>query len=669
MRHPDRENGAPLAFYPQQQSWPSRPVRPNRVEQPRDPRSWSAPKPSATAPQKPLLHPPVLQSKEDQPPKLDRTVLGFSLCLVSLTIGIFALKTSSVDKIGPYGLIQALSPLYYFAIALLIISFAWSLRTKRHRSVLLSSHLIIMVLLVHGAPLIVEGVARFQTAYEHVGFVGYIADNGDLLPQYDARFSWPSFFEGMAMLDRVAGVSSAEVFIGWWPVAMNLLYLPLIYGIANAFLRSKLKAWVAAGLFPLINWVGQDYFSPQSLAYLLYLTFIFILVGPLGARDRPMWQFLFRKTADEEPAANRQMRPGSPSRPRQAPSRPVGFYLGLLVLLMAAMATGHQLTPVIAVVTTIVLVVSGRTRIRGIAVVVPLIAIGWICYGASSFWSGHIGMMIGGLGNVGGNVGSGVTQRVSGNAAHEFVVDGRLVISVLVWGLALLGAIVWRPRNGNRAAVVLLFLAAFSTIAGGDYGGEGVLRVYLFSLPGAACLIAALISTLPRFWQGQVALTCTLLLLTPLFLVARWGNELYEMELPDELAATNMLYRIAAPGSTLVSENSFITWRYTELYNFQYETVGIDTIGPQTLTQITATVAGNPKGGFVIFTADQAAYGWLVNGMPENWSTTVEGMLAHSANYKLRYANRNAAIFQYIPHPQVKKSSASKTTQSKKALR
>ncbi len=164
--------------------------------------------------------------------------------------------------------------------------------------------------------------------------------------------------------------------------------------------------------------------------------------------------------------------------------------------------------------------------------VVPLMAIGWICYGAVTFWSGHIGMLIGGFGNLGGNLGSAVVQRVTGNPAHEHIVDIRLLTAALVWGLALLGALIWRSRNGDRTVVLLLFLGSFCMIAGGNYGGEGMLRIYLFSLPPAVCLIAALISKLPRFWQGQVALGCALLVLTPLFLLARWGNELYEMAWP-----------------------------------------------------------------------------------------------------------------------------------------
>ncbi len=582
-----------------------------------------------------------------------RSLLGFALCLAGLAIGFYALRHSPAASIGRYGLIQALSPLYYVALLLLIISFAWSLRAKWHRSALLGTHLAFLVFLVHGAPGMIEAAPRFATAYLHVGFVGYIANTGTLLQNYDARFSWPSFFEAVAMLDKVAGVGSADVFLRWWPVAMNLIYVALIFGIAKGLLRSELKAWVAAGLFPLANWVGQDYFSPQSTGYLLYLAFLYILIVPLGARDRPVWQSLFHRRR-VDPGPGQQAQPdGLPPQGRESP-RAVGFYLGVLVLLMAAMATGHQLTPIMAIISTIVLVAAGRTRVRGVAVVVPLMAIGWICYGAVTFWSGHIGMLVGGFGHVGGNVGSAVVQRVTGNPAHEHIVDIRLLTAAFVWGLALLGALTWRSRNGDRAVVLLLFLGSFCMIAGGNYGGEGMLRIYLFSLPPAVCLIAALIFKLPRFWQGQVALGCALLLLTPLFLLARWGNELYEMARPGELAAVTKLQETAAPDSSLVSLNGFIAWKYTNILEFQYLSMDVQTLGSQTLSQVTAMVDNNPRGGYVIITADQTEYGWLAYGLPRDWGTTVERMLAHSPNYKLIIKNPDAEVFQYIPHPAVK---------------
>lgn len=641
----ERETDVPGSPPSEGQSRPVERARYNPAHPPWDHRSaLTSPDPSLNATRRTQQHPSALHAKENEPYE-HRTLFGFIFCLASLAIGFVALKNSPAAKIGPYGLIQALSPLYYVALILLVVSFSVSLKARQRRPVLLATHLVILVFLTHGAPTIIEGIPRFQTAYLHVGFTGYIANTGKVLHYYDARFSWPSFFEAMAMLQKVAGVSSSETFLLWWPVVINLLYLPLIHGIANNFLQSKLKAWVAAGVFPLINWVDQDYFSPQSLAFLLYLTFIFILVVPLGARDRPAWRYLLDRT-HKGPSIELPWH-GQPQSPRPCTT---AFYLGLLFLLILAMATSHQLTPVMAIITTLVLVASGRTRVRGMALVVPLVVIGWICYGTIEFWSNHLNMVFGGLFNVGGNVGSGVTQRLSGNPAHELTVKSRVVIAAVVWGLSSVGALVWRrTRKEDSTVVALLFFAAFSLILGGNYGGEGVLRVYLFSLPGAACLIAALISRLPQFWHSQVALACTLTLLIPLFLLAAWGNELYEMVTPGELATTDALTRIAPPGSRLVSANAFVNWRYQDLTEFIYTSMGIEALGPQTLGEVTAALTGNSVGSYFIITADQEAYGWLVDGMPRDWGSTLENTLKRSSNFKLRYANPDGAIFQYIP--------------------
>lgn len=671
MRYPEPENGTSEPFRPREQGSPLPRANPNYPPSSRV--RMQANRPQARVGGPDLLHLSLTRPEtwrnlaretlgfrlaadpQDDPRQRQRQAIGFSICFLALVIGFIALRMSPESKVGPYGLIDALSPLYYVALVLLAASFVWNLRPAPYRSLLLGTHLAILVFLVHGAPAVIEPVGRFQTAYIHAGFINYVANTGKLLPYLDARFNWPSFFEGMAMLQKVAGVSNAEIWIRWWPVALNLLYLPLIWAIANELLQSPVKAWVATAIFPLANWEAQDYFSPQSISFLLYLTFIFILIVPLGAHDRPAWERFL-------PGAERDRRTRQPLVPMTDGTGPpaVGFYLGLLVLLVAAMATGHQLTPLIAMVSTLVLVAAGRTKARGMAVIVPLIAFAWICYGAIIFWQGNINLFLGGLGNLLGNVNSGLSSRTSGNSAHVFAGHVRELISALIWGLALVGAFLWRRHNEDRVISVLLFLAAFSVIAGGNYGGEGILRIYLFSLPFAVCLIAALISMLPQFWSSQVALSAMLLLLIPLFLVARWGNELFEMELPGELAATNALYKMAPTGSDLISLNDFVTLSYEDLISVNERSANLVSIGPQDLSIITALCAKQPNDSFVIITANQIAYGWLDYGMPQNWGATVERMLANSPHYKLRYVNTDAEIFQYIPHPSAQGSLGSK---------
>jgi hypothetical protein len=580
-----------------------------------------------------------------------------------LVAGVWTLKHSPQARIGPYGLIQALSPWYYLVMAGLLLSLVWTFGARRYRNALLSAHMIALVILVHGAPSFIESEPRFETAWLTAGFTDYVAAAGRFLPQVDARFSWPAFFAGSAMVDKAAGLQTAISLIRWWPVALNLLYLPLIYRIAREFLRSGTRAWIATAFFPLANWVGQDYYSPQSIAFLLYLAFIYLLIGPLGAHDRPAW--LSRLTWRSERRALLMGRPwlrGGQSagvaggRPRPTPHTEEGnattaFYLVALAVLMAAMATGHQLTPIVATGSAIVLVLLGRTRVRWLVFAFALITFGWVCYAAATFWSGHFAVLFGGVGSVQSNLGSAVLARLQGSFPHEFVVDIRVVTALVVWVVAAAGAVVWHSGRFERWSLLALFLVPFGMLAGGSYGGEAVLRVYLFTLPFAVCLMAAFVTHI-RWPSRRVAAFALLIILLPFFLVARWGNELYEMVRPAEVTGMEELFRIAPPGSTLIAVNPFLPWRFADVDTYHFLSSDQGAFDLASTLPIVRMAESDPKGTYIIITTGQIIYGWQAYGLPHSWGGRVENMLAKSPYFKLRYRNLDTEIFQYIPKPQ-----------------
>jgi hypothetical protein len=594
-----------------------------------------------------------------RPSSLWRPAVSLLLCAGLLAAGIWTLKHSQQARIGPYGLIQALYPGYYLVMAGLLLSLVWTFGARLYRNALLSAHMIVLVILVHGAPSFIESEPRFETAWLTAGFTDYVAAAGRFLPQVDARFSWPSFFAGSAMIDRAAGLQTAISLIRWWPVALNLLCLPLIYLIAKEFLGTGTRAWIATAFFPLANWVGQDYYSPQSIAFLLYLAFIYLLIGPLGAHDRPVW--LARLTWRAQRRALLMGRPwlsGGPSPggrswspARTGESNPTtAFYLVALAVLMAAMATGHQLTPIIATGSAIVLALLGRTRVRWLVVAFALMTFGWVCYAAATFWSGHFSVLFGGVGSVQSNLGSSVLARLQGSFAHEMVVDTRVVTALLVWVVAAAGAVVWRSGRSERWSLLVLFLLPFGMLAGGSYGGEAVLRVYLFTLPFAVCLMAVFVTHI-RWPSRRVAAFALLIILLPFFLVARWGNELYEMVRAPEVTGMEELFRIAPPGSTLIAANPFLPWRFADVdtYHFLANNQGVFDLA--STLPIVRLAESDPKGTYIIITTGQDIYGWQAYGLPRSWGGRVENMLAESPYFKLRYRNIDTEIFQYISKP------------------
>ena len=80
-------------------------------------------------------------------------------------------------------------------------------------------------------------------------------------------------------MTRAAGIHSLLGLMRIWPVAIDLACLPPLFLLMRRLYVSWRARWLAAFFFSVGNWVGQDYFSPQSFNYLLYLVFVAILVN------------------------------------------------------------------------------------------------------------------------------------------------------------------------------------------------------------------------------------------------------------------------------------------------------------------------------------------------------------------------------------------------------
>jgi hypothetical protein len=626
------------------------------------------------------------------------------LPLAALAIGLLSLTSARESAIGQYGLVQALPPLYFVSLGILAISFILAWRSPQPRFPELILGVIILVVLLQAAPGIIESAPRFATAWLHVGYTNFVAQNGQVLPGIDARFNWPAFFAGMAFLDRVGGLSSAVILLRWWPVFINLLYLPPLYLVAKHVLRDKKKAMLVIWLFPFANWVGQDYYSPQSVAYLLSLVLFCVVLGPYGAsrkamtprlrakamiprlRGRAMIPRLRRKPGDNGlPADDPGMAPRCPTCGRfvgacrecsahgcthgqpmqhehqenppdgwhpQAPAHAIALLLVMLAL-CAAMDTGHQLTPVFAVATVALLAFFGRTRLLVWPGVMFLLTAGWICYGARTFWAGHLSALFGGLTTVGGNYAGDLRLHGNANAVHSQVSHIRLLIVGVIYALAVIGFFAARKMGADRRAATVMMLTPLVTIAGQSYGQEAGLRAFLFSLPGALCLVVMALTS-----AGQVlkpiligALTAALI---PAFLIARWGNELFERVLPGEISAMTALYRIAPPGSTIMALSSPVAWQFMDVGQHRYPSSHIDRFasgGIPSPARLVPGLAGelrnNPRGGYLIITHSQIQYAQSAFA-PAGWGADVEQQLTQSRLFRLIYSNSVSKVYQVV---------------------
>ncbi|CAN5650031.1 hypothetical protein BH20ACT21_BH20ACT21_03740 [soil metagenome] len=589
--------------------------------------------------------------------RLRSTVVSALMLVSALTVGIGSLVTADQRAIGPYGLIHALPPSYYLALALTAGAFliSWGRRDPSLIGVALS--IVVLVLLLQAAPAIIETLPRFATGWLTAGFSDFVARSGRALPLVDARFSWPAFFAGSALISRVSGLPSAIVLLRWWPLVLNLLYLGPLFLIARRVGLSEKASMLVCWLFPLANWVGQDYYSPQSIGYLLYLSLLVVTLGQLGDRRMkllPVW--LARQRAPKQP-------PAQASTVFDAPRGQTTVLLSVMLLLDVALVAGHQLSPVFAIATVALLAFFGRTRLRVFPGVMFMLTLGWICYGATAYWSGHFGDLFGGLGGIGANVSASLESRFIGTPAHHRILQVRLATAVGLWSLAVLGFFAARRMDVDRRAAAILMAAPFSVLAGQSYGGEAGLRVFLFSIPGALCLAAAFLTGLPTFerlgsWfdslpartrnaSHSIAVAGLFVVMVPAFLLARWGNELYEMTRPKEVASVRALYAMAPRGSVLVSITPQVSWRFERVTMYRYEPSNLEEFALEKIGKIEDQIRDAPA-GYVLVTTGQLLYGQQVYGFSPTWGDDIDRALLSSGNFSLVYSNADAKIYQYV---------------------
>ncbi|ALM42575.1 hypothetical protein [Streptomyces sp. FR-008] len=492
--------------------------------------------PPPTAPVTPARRRPRLRAV------VPAVLLAAGLALYWLPIP--GLDEAALDAMGGLGLVGVLPWPVLAGAALLVVAFAALLWPSRPQRLLLGLVLVATVVSLHALPAVVEEQPRFATAWQHLGFLEYLDRTGGSAQALDARWSWPGFFAAAAFVLRACGVTDpaqlAEV-VRWWPLAVNLLALVPLALLARSVRAGWRARWCGVWFFALSSWVGQDYFSPQSFTYLLYLAFAALLLRWFLAPSAPSGGML----------------PGAEAPPDAPPGRRA-VLLGVALALFAAAVPAHQLTPFVMLGVVTVLVVLGRCALRGLPLLLGVVAVGWVCFLAEPYWSGHFDELFGGIGGLGANVTSSVTGRIEGGSAtHQLVLYSRVALAGLVMALACWGW--WRRRDAGyreRALPVLAFVPA-AGFALQAYGGEMALRVFLFALPGAALLAAlaffprAGTSERERAWD-RVSLAPLAALLAGLvlvggFLVARWGNEAFERVRPGEVAAMEWVYAHADP--------------------------------------------------------------------------------------------------------------------------
>ncbi len=618
------------------------------------------------------------------------------VAIVAALIGWFVpLGGIRLRDMSSIGLLSVLPGLSLAALGLLCVSFILELRRSSPRTPILLMHVVALLVMVYGLPAVVEPELRFAVTWRHVGIIDKILHTGTIDPRIDAYFNWPGFFAAAALVERVAGLGSVINGLKWAPLVFELLALAPLLLIMRTLTSGRRLRWMAVWIFYLANWVGQDYFSPQAFAYVLYLILIGAILTWLGGTNpwRPPWasragmRFVvgtrghegirqaaarvwpLRKWARRAPVRARTLRAvPDAGRVDRGPSPAARTAIvGLVILMIAAVVASHQLTPFALLPGVTLLVILRRCSARALPLVIAMIIATWISYMAVAYLAGHAGKLLSNVGELGSIVNQSVAGRVHGANGHLLVTTSELVLAGSLWSLAVLGALRRARRGYDDLSAIALGLGSFVLPLLQPYGGEIVLRLFLFSLPFTSFFVAALFITPPTAGRSPavtVALAILTLGLAGGQLLVRYGNEQMDWFSPGEVAAVHNLYTAAPPQSTLVAWSTSLPWKYRDYAEHHYRVItdnpgwtrpaGLPAGSSAQLAALSRLMRGQPHGAYLILTRSQAAQVDLLGlGLPG----TVQRLwraLEVSPAFHVVYANPDGIVVTAVSRRKTK---------------
>jgi hypothetical protein len=372
---------------------------------------------------------------------------------VALLSGLGSLPFIPQAEHTVLGLLFSTVPGVPVSIALGTIAFVMSVRARSLRDAGWS--LFFVVLLVRLPTALGVGAPIYGWTYKHLGVIDYIQQYGSVTSGVDIYSGWPGAFSAVAWFSTLTGASALTI-AQWFIVAANIALVGAVVALGRAFGMTRMQSVVAGFVAHVANWVGQDYLSPQAVAFLLGLAVLVLLL-----------------------------------RSRRWPG------LGWLALpLFAAITVTHQLTPVWLTLAVLALGVLGRVRPRYIGVLFAVMVAAYVFWNRDSLSSFTLLGEIDPLANASttvsgtGSIGQAVTSLAARLLTATLWATAGIVVLANVFGRRARRLSFYRPQRAMTLAAAALAFSPFVLLFAQNYGGEALFRVFLYSIPGCALLLA-----------------------------------------------------------------------------------------------------------------------------------------------------------------------------------
>ncbi len=598
-------------------------------------------------------HEPVTDPSAPPPARSGRGVLAWPgvPLLVALALWAYAMRHTDVSRLDDYGLVSALHPAFWAGLAVLTTGFWFTVRDARRPAAWSAAYVLGLLVMERATQAVLYPTPLYAWAWKHEAVIDHLLTAGGLqtadqvgdMAVYD---QWPGFFAAQAALQRLLGVDSAAMFMAWWPLVSSLMLLLPLLLIYRTFTEDRRLIWTAVWLFYVANWVGQDYFSPQSVAYALH-------VGVLAVVLRRFGRSAVRR-----------------GRPRQA------VWTVVITVMTVAIVISHQLTPGMLAVCLIALCLSRRYRDWVPVVTTVVIFLAWCLTAALPFLSAAMPDMIRSVGDVGANVETGYGATPTGTGAIATSWAARLLSgSVLL--LAALGVLRQRVLRHRARPLLLIAAAPLPMFAASSYGSEMIFRVLLFMLPGAAFFAAA--ALLPKVrtlaadaaakeaagrqaapvksrgrgtgtWVGLAALLGGTLAFVP----AYSGKDRINYFPPQEVALVRQLFDQAPEGSLVVAANRNYPLAYASYWSVDHywflddARSHVDRIVTDPAGTLASDMAGveRPARAYFLLTQGQLANSEMNGQLDEAQLDRIQKSVAASPRFQLVAENGAGWLYE-----------------------
>jgi hypothetical protein len=589
-----------------------------------------------------------------------------------------ALLGVDLSRMGDFGLVPLLPPAFYAALAILIVSFCLTVRRRDADARVVLVHLILFIFIIHGTPHIVYGTLRYSWAWKHVAIVNYIQAHHAVDPYLSVLgvyHNWPGFFALNALIVEATGLDSAASYAGWAPVFFNLLNIGPLLFIFKACTRDRRLAWFAVWLFCLTNWVGQDYFSPQALAYFFYLVILGLCLNwlnPTGFPDglrrlllsaaRLMRRLPLRMRSAADRMADVLWRnaitPRFSDDTRTTVTQPYRIAaIAIVAVLLFAIVSSHQLTPFMVISALVFLVAARQCSARGLPALAFVLTFAWIAFMAAGFITTRQEWILRSISFLISNVDENLVDLARVSDSHRIVASIGRLLTLGVFGLAGLG---WmrRLREGYFDLPAMLMAASpLLILTANSYGGEMVFRFYLFALPflsffGASLIYAA--SNLGESWKAGFSSILLSGALLSGFFFAYYGKEHMYYFTPHEVQTAQLVFEIAPDGALILdgTTNWPLNTKHYERYHYvslQYlDREDEEALYARPLDELAHIMSKKPErtsAAYFIITRSQKMDNDTTGPLRHGSLARFEAMMLQSSRFRLVYANPDAKIF------------------------